>query len=154
MQISRDDWTPLFQDLKKKISSDARHELLFQVINEIRAITQENFGKEGIDRPKYWPVLNSKYADKWKGGDTTPTLTMSDTMHNLRNPDLPHLIEMFRTVVTDSHAMLTNDSPYADAHQLGYGLPERPYYPVIGDSLTPYAEQMVEGVLQKHFASV
>lgn len=151
MQITRDDWTPLFDDLKKKVSSDARRELLFKTINELRLITQQNFGREGVDRPKPWQMLKKAYADKWKYGDQTPTLIMSDEKHNLRNPNVPHLIQMFRVNFNDKSATLTNDSPYADTHQLGYGVAERPYYPVAGDSLTPFAESKIEHIVAEHF---
>lgn len=151
MQITRDDWAPLFKDLRDKLSASKRRLLLSQMIGEIQDITQQNFGPSGIDRPKPWSPLSPQYASEWKDGDTTPTLMMSDEKHELRNPLLPHLIDCFDAKVNENKAELTNRSPYADGPQLGYGQPERPYYPVIGDELTPYAESRMKEIVDGHF---
>lgn len=151
MQITRDDWTPLFQELRSKISPANRRILLSQMIGEILDITQQNFGASGTDRPKPWSPLSPKYASEWKYEDRTPTLIMSDEKHALRNPLLPHLIDCFDAKVNENKAELTNRSPYADNHQLGLGIPERPYYPVSGDEFTPYAESRLKEVVERHF---
>ena len=127
--------------------------LLSRMIGELLDITQQNFGDTGVDRPESWPQLSQKYADEFHGGDTTPTLMLDDEKHALRNPNLPHLIDCFRVMVNDSKAELTNMSPYADTHQLGYGVKRRPYYPVMpdGENLTPYAEQKMVEIVEEHF---
>ena len=144
MQVTRDDWSPLFQSLKEKVSADARRELLFRMINEIRFITQQNFGASGIDRPMPWQILSPGYAWEKKKGDRTPTLMLKGD-----------LIRGFRTTVGDNSASLTNVSPYADEHQFGVGyknLPARPFYPINEDgSLTPFAEKSLAEVVEKHF---
>jgi phage gpG-like protein len=144
MQIARDDWSPLFQSLKDKVSADARRELLFQMINEIRFITQQNFGASGIDRPQPWQILSLNYAWEKKKGDRTPTLMLKGD-----------LIRGFRTAITDNSATLTNVVPYAEQHEHGEpwkNLPKRMYYPINEDgSLTPFAEKSLEEVAQKHF---
>ncbi len=151
MQITKDEWTPLFQSLRDKLSPPSRRLLLSRIIGEIQDITQQNFGPSGIDRPQPWKPLSQNYASEWKDGDTTPTLMMSDEKHNLRNPNLPHLIDCFDAKVNEDKAVLTNRSPYADNHQLGLGIPARPYYPVNGDELTPYAESKMVEIVNGHF---
>lgn len=151
MQVTRNDWTPLFESLKAKISPASRRSLMASLIGEIQDITQKTMGRNGENRPEPWAILNEKYAKEWKYGDTEPTLLMSDEKHNLRNPDLPHLIDLFYATFSENSSSLTNTSPYADIHQLGLGVAKRPYYPVLGNDLTPYAIDKLKEVLDLHF---
>lgn len=155
MKVLLDQWTPLFRSLKNKVSPFSRRMLLSQIIGDIQDITQQNFGNVGLDRPRAWPLLNQRYAQEWKYGDTTPNLMLSPEKHNLRNPNLPHLIDCFRAMVNENKATLTNLSPYADNHQLGLGIPARPYYPVTddGQNLTPFSESRLKEIVDKHFRS-
>ena len=154
MQVTVDQWTPLFKDLQSRINGQSRRKLLFQIIGEIQDITVNIFGDEGIARPFTWRELTPKYAHRWKYGDTTPTLKMSDEMHNKRHPEgLPHLIDGFVHTFDENKATLTNVSPYADIHQFGGGRMFRPYYPVsqTGETLSPYAMEKVREILDLHF---
>lgn len=145
MQVTQDDWSPLFSSLKEKVSADARRELLFRMINEIRFITQQNFGASGIDRPMPWQILSPGYAWEKKKGDRTPTLMLKGD-----------LIRGFRTTVGDNSASLTNVVPYAHEHEDGAewkNLPKRMYYPINEDgSLTPFAEKSLAEIVEKHFS--
>jgi len=145
MQVAKDDWTPLFEFLKSKVSAAATHELMFQAINEIRFITQSNFGVDGIARPEAWAILNADYARKMKKGNRTPNLILKGD-----------LIKGFRTETTSTTASLTNVVEYADEHQFGAeykSLPARPYYPVTADGtdLTAFAKDRLQEVMEKHF---
>ena len=144
MQVTRDDWSPLFESLKAKVSADARRELLFKMISDVRYVTQLNFGAEGIDRPKPWAILSPNYAWEKKKGNRTPTLILKGD-----------LIRGFRTSIQENSATLTNDVEYADAHQFGVGyknLPARPFYPINEDgSFTPMMQARLDEIAAKHF---
>lgn len=145
MQVIRNEWTPLFNSLKEKVSAQGRKRLLFQCIGEIQDITMLNFGTSGIARPTEWHPLRMNYALENHGGDQTPTLILSGAMR-----------QSFVRTVSESQATLTNTAEYADEHQFGLTyrkLPARPYYPVSSDgsTLTPFAEQRLIDVLVAHF---
>lgn len=145
MQVVRNEWTPLFNSLKEKVSAQGRKRLLFQCIGEIQDITILNFGTSGIARPEPWSSLSLNYAQERHGGNTTPTLILSGEMR-----------QSFVHVVSENSASLTNVAPYADEHQFGLAyrkLPARPYYPVSADgsTLTPFAEDRLREVLVAHF---
>jgi phage gpG-like protein len=145
MQVIRDDWSPLFQSLKDKISADARRELLFRMINDLRYVTQMNFGESGMARPETWQILSPKYAREFKKGNRTPTLMLKGD-----------LIRGFKTTFDSNSASLTNDVAYADEHQFGVGyknLPARPFYPINEDgSLTDFAENRQLEIVREHFS--
>lgn len=152
IRITKNEWSPLFSDLKRRISDDQRKILLSRIMGGIQDLTQKTMGKSGQNRPEPWRVLTKKYADKWKNGDREPTLLMSDQMHALRNPTLPHLIDSFLATVDSSKASLTNASPYADVHQMGMAaVPKRPYYPVDESGLTQPAQDLIKEKLDCHF---
>ena len=144
MQILRDEWTLLLQSLKEKVSEDSRRELLFKSINDLRFITQINFGDSGLDRPQIWQMLSPNYAWEKKKGNLTPNLILKGD-----------LLRGFRTQVNGNSAMLTNVVPYADEHQFGVNyknLPARPFYPITEDgSLTPFAVESQERIVREHF---
>ncbi len=146
MRVISDGWSPFFSELKGRVSSEGRKRLLFQMIGELQDISMLNIGNEDYARPSNWPALTKKYADAKKGGDTTPNLILTGSLR-----------ESFVHHVTDSCAILTNTADYADEHQFGVGyknLPARPFYPVSpdGESLTPFAEERLLGVVVGHFA--
>ena len=144
MHVTNDQWTPLFESLKAKISAEARHELLFKMINDIRFITQMNFGNDGLARPETWQILSKEYAWEKKKGNRTPNLMLKGD-----------LIKGFRTSVDSNSATLTNDVTYADEHQFGVSyknLPARPFYPINKDgSLTEFAAERQEQIVREHF---
>jgi phage gpG-like protein len=152
MRLVKNEWTPLFADIKKRLDPQNRKVMLSRIIGKLQQMTLDTFGKDGFGRPAPWPILSKKYADKWKYRDRTPDLILDDGKHFLRNKDIPHLIDSFRAVATSNAAMLTNDSPYADIHQLGLGwIPARPFYPADESGLTMAAEESVTKIVERHF---
>jgi len=105
MNIIKDDWTPLFQSLKSKLSPISRKQLLFELIGDLQNIAMLNMGNEGIARPKTWRELSKKYADERKHGNITPTLILKG-----------HLRAGFVHQISEDSASLTNTTEYADAH--------------------------------------
>ena len=146
MQVTRDDWTPLFKSLKEKVSSQGRRRLLFQMIGDLQDISMLNFGDTGINRPAVWIALSEKYANEKKKGNRTPNLILKGDL----------LAGFVHTIGTDS-ASLTNLVQYADEHQFGVGyknLPARPFYPVdeSGLELTDFAKARQAEIVLKHFS--
>ena len=145
MQVTNDQWTPLFYSLKSKISVEARHDLLFRMINDLRFITQSNFGNEGLARPETWQMLSPNYAWEKKKGNRTPNLILKG-----------ELLRGFRTAVDGNSATLTNVVPYADEHQFGVvykNLPPRPFYPIEeSGELTEFAKARQEQIVREHFS--
>lgn len=151
--ISVNQWTPLFQEIKSKLDERGKRLLLSRLIGTVQSITIETFGADGVNRPEPWPELKRNYAQEWHGGDTTPTLLLSDEKHSLAAGEQPHLIDSFTVDLTSQQATLTNVSPYADIHQFGLGvIPARPFYPIDkAGGLTPYAESRLMQVTQDYF---
>ena len=140
----QDQWTPLFSELRERVSLSGRKRLLYQLISEIQNIAQANFGETGVARPIEWPNLKNKYAINFHDGDQTPTLILSGEMIN----------GFVRQIGTDS-ATLTNVAEYASEQQEGNPskkLPARPYFPVAANGdLTPYAIERLQEILDLHF---
>jgi hypothetical protein len=160
MQILKDEWTPMLQALRQKLSGPQRRKLLFQVIGEIQDITQLNFGSEGANRPSQWPELADWYAEEYHDGDRTPKLILSEFWHNKKAPGQPHLKDAFVHTFDENKATLTNTNTYADEHlpftyavNRNRNIPFRPYYPVTfdGTDLTPYAWGKIREILELHF---
>ena len=154
MQVIQDDWTPLFKDLKSRLSASSRKRLLGDIIGEIEFITKQAFGVNGVNRPKPWGDLSEKYSKRIMRN--RPTLVMSFAERMMAGKkDSPHLINSFFKYSNDSEASLTNISPYADNHQFGETIPARPFYPITEDgmSLTPYAERKLMDIMERHFQS-
>ena len=147
MQIIRNEWTPLFQSLKEKVSPLGRKRLLFQLIGDLQDISMLNFGDKGIDRPAVWAALTEKYAHEYKKGNRTPNLILKG-----------NLLAGFVHQVGSDSATLTNITEYADAHQFGVGyknLPARPFYPVDeSGELTDLAKARQEEIVRSHFESL
>lgn len=146
MVILRDDWTPLLQSLKDKVSLQGRRKLLFQMIGDVYDITIMNFGNQGLARPQPWMELTVRYAREKKNDDTTPTLILTGSLKS-----------GFVHEISGDSASLTNRIDYADQHQFGAAyknLPARPYYPVneSGLSLTPYAEARQMAIVEEWFS--
>jgi len=144
MQVTRDEWTPLFKSLKEKVSAQGRRRLLFQLIGDLQDISMLNFGDKGIDRPAVWAALTEKYAKEYKKGNRTPNLISKG-----------NLLAGFVHQVGSDSATLTNITEYADVHQFGAAyknLPARPFYPVDeSGELTDLANQRQEEIVRSHF---
>ncbi len=145
MNITKNDWTPLFQSLKEKVSPLGRKKLLFQMIGELQDIAVLNFGVDGLARPSYWNELSERYAKEKHHGDRTPKLILSGALKS-----------GFVHTITEDSASLTNVVSYADEHQFGVpykNLPARPFYPVSSDgsTLTPFAEQRLFEIVEQNF---
>jgi len=97
------------------------------------SITDHNFGFGGEDRPTPWPALSSKYAKEFHDGNRIPKLIFSG--------DLQRSIQIKES--SGDGAEVYTDNEYATEHQCGVpeiNLPARPFFPIVGNSLTPYAE--------------
>lgn len=145
-------WTPALNDLKSKLDEHGRKVLLSQLMGRFQQITIGAFGADGEHRPSIWPELKLGYAHEWHGGDSTPTLFLSDEKHSLASNG-PHLIDSFQISLSSEQASITNLSPYADTHQYGLGaVPARPFYPVDEDgNLTPFAQEQLNQVVVSYF---
>lgn len=101
----------------------------------------DNFdGGQLQDRPIEWQPLREGYALFKHGGDRTPRLQdTGDLKRSIQgddsNPDV---------------ATVFCDSPYGSFHQKGgesefggkiYDIPARPFFPIVGDELTPLTTQ-------------
>lgn len=153
MQVTQDEWTPLFKYLKIRLSASSRKKLLGEIIGEIEFITKGTFGANGKNRPRPWDNLSRKYSKRIKRNQPTLIMTFAERMLASKRSNSPHLINSFFKYSNDSEASLTNISPYADNHQFGETIPARPFYPITEDgmNLTPYAEKKLTGIMEKHF---
>jgi len=96
-------------------------------------IANHNFGFNGEDRPTPWPALSSKYAKEFHDGNRIPKLILSG--------DLQRSIKIKES--NGDGAEVYTDNEYAVDHQYGVpeiNLPARPFFSIVGNSLTPYAE--------------
>lgn len=145
MQVTHDDWSPLLQQLKQRVSLQGRRVLLFQMIGDIQDIATLNFGYDGLARPSAWPILNERYAREKKKGERTPNLVLTGALKS-----------GFVHYIGADSASLTNVTEYADDQQFGAAyknLPARPYYPISpdGESLTAYAEARQMEIVEDWF---
>jgi phage gpG-like protein len=159
MQVVRDDWSGLFSSLAAKASLAGRAKLLAEIIGDVKTMTLANFGEmaDGMMRPwreeqllseNYKRVINRDFATlerseeerslcygtKWEGGQGE------------------HLKDSFIVYSDDSSASLTNFAPYASNHQLGEGVPRRPFFPIdeTGE-LMPQMQKRILGIADSHF---
>lgn len=100
--------------------------------NVFKSITEGNFNSVGAQhRPAPWPA---------KKDGTAATLKKSGLLWH-----------SFHLTVGKNLATLSNPTPYAAHHQFGSskatgrgsGLPARPFYPVVNNQLTPYAQAQI-----------
>lgn len=162
MQITRDDWTPLFKSLKSKVSPQSRRQLLAKMLQDIDILTQSNFGEmaNGSMRPWHDELLVSE-AYKRIIGRQFATLERTEAERQRAKGTKyeggkgAHLKDSFVYEVTDDSASMTNTSPYADKHQFGRGVPYRPFYPIVkdGSRLMPFAEERQLEIVDEHFKS-
>ena len=94
--------------------------------NRFASIVHNNFGFEGEDRPKSWPSLSFDYAQHYHRGVDVPTEILSgDMMNSVRieenNPDA-------------ASVFVDPSIEYAASQQA-----TRPFFPMLGGQLTPYA---------------
>lgn len=146
----QNDMTPELRRLAGELSGTGRRELLRVAGYEFWQITRENFGANKPNRPAPWPPLRpftiKSYRDKYYGANLDiPTLERSGTLMN-----------SIRLVVdNDQYAEVFTECDYATIHQFGGRngngafVPPRPYFPVINDQLTPYANQRITAALER-----
>lgn len=100
-------------------------------------ITDRNLGSGGgEDRPTPWPALSANYAREFHGGNRIPALILSG--------ELQRSIQVQES--SGDGAAVYTDNEYAADHQFGvpeHKLPARPFFPIVGDSLTAYSEAQV-----------
>lgn len=157
MQVTKDEWSPLFRNLKSKLSAGSRKALMREIIYDMKDLTLSSFGAAGRNRPSAWVRLKDKYARRV--GRSYPTLVMTPSERILAGKALskPHLINQFSVDVRGDSASLHNASEYAEAHQNGKpegNLPARPYFPIDGESkrLSPAAEIKIRERMKSHFS--
>ena len=164
MQIIIDEWTPLFQSLKEKVSPSGRRRLLRLMIGDIKTITKSNFGifSNGPMRP--WAdelLLSESYKQALRGSShrTAASLVRTEAERkSLRGTKWEggtgtHLKDAFVMQVGGDSASLTNTCSYASNHQEGEGVPRRPFFPVDeSGELTDFAAQRQEQIVREHFS--
>ncbi len=135
--------SPTLAMLEKKLSPQSRQKVLLAMVEELRTLSERNFGANRPNRPAEWPPLSPTYqkAIKYFGA---PKLILTG-----------RLVSGFRITSTPDKATLYNETPYAARHQFGdnfgiYKVPGRPFVPVINGELTPYAKkQLTDAALRE-----
>lgn len=127
----------LRQALENPTVLEAVHEAMGSAFH---TIVLQNFGDSGVDRPTAWPALSPRYAKRVKRSHATLVLS-------------GELMRSVKSEATSDHAHIWSDTEYSAAHQFGEGrMPERPFFPIQGDSLTDYAEQQIVEAVQRTLA--
>ena len=141
----RNDLTPQIRRLTGELTGVGKRELLRVAAYEFWNITRESFGANKPNRPAPWPELSESYKkelrEKSFGTPLVPTLLRTGTLMN----------SIRLAVDNDQYAVVWTDCDYASEHQFGnpfLGVPARPYFPVINDQLTPYAENRIRQKLE------
>lgn len=121
---------------------------------EFYGVVINNFGHgDGEDRPEPWPVLSPIYAVRAHGGDTSPTLILSETL----------IASIDQRLGNKDSASVFTECEYAETHQFGaythFGdgiayVPPRPFFPIVGDEVTPYTEQKCIAAARKAIDSL
>lgn len=164
MEVINDEWSGLFASLIEKINEDGRRELLATAINDVRTMTIASFGEfgDGMMRPWHDELLLSKsYIRTLKkaSGRTVATLERTEEEREAcegtkwEGGQGQHLIDSFVIESDANSATLSNISEYASQHQLGEGVPRRPFFPVDeAGNLMPAMEARLVGILDAHFS--
>lgn len=159
MQVTSDQWSPLFKSLRDKLSSSGRVTLLSNIMEDVKTLTLANFGEmaDGPMRPWYDEGLVSEDYKRTIKRDFA-SLRMDESERSLAQGTKwensgPHMIDSFVVSVNENAGSITNLRDYADKHQFGLGVPYRPFYPVNrdGTELMPFMEIRIFQDLQKHF---
>lgn len=147
MQITirqvRNDISVDLRRIEDGLRGSAKRELLRTAGYEFWQITRESFGANKENRPVEWSPLSEKYKKALRrksfGTPLVPTLLRAGTLMN----------SIRVRVDNDSYAEVFTTCDYARTHQFGFhGVPARPYFPVINDQLTPYANSRITQKLQ------
>ena len=111
------------------------------------SITMGSFNDVGAQyRPAPWAVLKQDQRTKGK----KPGPRFSGDPSDLKKSNT--LSRAFHLTVSDSHATVSNPTPYAARHQFGYetgGTPPRPFFPVVDGKLTPAAEEKIGAAIKR-----
>ena len=124
-----------FESVKQPVQAEMAHTFW--------DIVQSNLGEFGIDRPHTWPPLSNRSsvgrAYIRKVGRTFATLLETGALSQAIKWDGTQS-DKATVSVSDS------DCPYATRHQFGapeHALPERPYFPIVGDEVLPFTMDQV-----------
>ena len=120
------------QDFARLIVSDLKQKVQSAGAFRFAEISFNNFGFSGEDRPEVWPILSASYAKEFHGGQRIPTLQLTGALQ-----------ESISIESTPEMAVVFSDNEYALDHQEGNestNLPARPFFPIVGEQITPYAE--------------
>ncbi len=132
-----DSVTPELRSLESLLTGVGKRELLRAAGAEFLQITRESFGANGTNRPAPWPPLSSAYQRRIKYFGPPKLIRTGVLMNSIR-----------LRVDNSQYAEVFTNCPYAAVHQFGgRHIPARPYFPVIGTELTPYAAERINRVL-------
>lgn len=138
--IKEDTASPMLEAMASGIEGEGRMRLQLAGANRFADIVRNNFGFSGENRPAPWPDLSPRYANRYHGGVTIPTLILSgDLEKSIEVQSQPEFEEVF------------TENEYALAHQEGNGagLPARPFFPMDeAGNATPYAESEVMAAIE------
>lgn len=115
---------------------------------EFWTITRENFGANRPNRPAPWAPLKAStiktYKRKYYGANLDiPTLLRSGRLMNSIRFEVS--VNQFATVWQDA-----SQAQYGGVHQFGgRKTPARPFFPVVSNTLTPYAENRILAKLKE-----
>ena len=110
-------------------------------------ITLENFGEYSIHRTSEWPELRKPYADKFHGGNTTPTEILTGALKESYHVDIgdPEAARVFSDCpyAADQHNGVPADGPFQ------VPIPPRPVFPINeSEELDVYAEALIRGAAE------
>jgi phage gpG-like protein len=140
----RNDFHAQLPRIVEGLRGAGKRELLRTAGYEFWQITRESFGANKPNRPAYWAALSPftiRYYKEKGISPLVPTLLRAGTLMN----------SIRLRVDNDQYAEVFTTCDYAATHQFGnpfLGVPARPYFPVIDDRLTPYAEARILAKLE------
>lgn len=125
--------------LRPALSQEGVHRMLNAMGRRLINIAKGTFGPGGVNRAKPWPALSQRYMKRIKYFGP-PKLILHRNM----------IQEFDMRYRTGDTVTVSNESPYAAIHQFGgwhhfedgvAHIPPRPFFPVLGNQLTPYAQR-------------
>ena len=163
MTVEKDEWSGLFAELEARINEDGRRSLLESAIEDVRVMTLANFGEFGDGMMRPWheeTLLSESYKRVLRKASVRTVATLErdeDERDACRGTKWEggtgaHLIDSFTIDCSGDSATLANTSDYASNHQLGKGVPTRPFFPVDeAGNLMPQMESRIFQLADAHF---
>lgn len=139
VKVRQDTMTPYLRQLRASLNGQAQRRVTMAMGKAFFDISRANLGVSGVDRPTPWPALSERYKRQLQrnspGSPLIPTLLRSGS-----------LLNSIRIQSDSTSCKVYSNSPYAASQQYGYkgrNLPARPYFPIVGDELTVFANGKV-----------